>query len=240
VNGSRVKGSDAVTNGCTDRTDIVKVEAIRNGFFAQIRENLLLPSVPFRNNIYAWEVQNEPAWNVRRVAPSTVAGGKTVDDEEMAVFLKQGVETIEGVKVGDQPAFKSTVGHRFISDLDEFPTGGRRQFHFYPFTVLGFSIKEAKLPPFSETNAFIGEIGAMSPEVGHGDPWPELDGADEADTRTRVVARLQHVRDKGYPLVFLWPDGVDGKGFQPPLPGPDPVQLSKEAQDGVKDFMKAP
>jgi hypothetical protein len=88
--------------------------------------------------------------------------------------------------------------------------------------------------------AFLGEFGIQASDVGHGDPWPELDGADETDTRTRVVERLKLTREKEYPLVLIWADGLDGRGKPSSVPGPDPRKLSPEAQLGIKDFMKLP
>jgi hypothetical protein len=240
VNGSRVKGTDPVTNGCTDREDIVRVDTVRREFFQQMRENLLEPSIPFRSHVYAWEVQNEPSWNFRTIAGDAVAGGATVSKDEMRTFLRDGVDLINSIRVDGKQAFKSTVGHRFLEDLDDLPTGTRRQFHFYPYSIAGIPLRDRTLPRFNDANAFLGEIGIQDPSVGHGDLWPDLQGADAGDTRTRVVARLQHVRSQGYPLVMLWSDGVDGLGKTLPLPGPDPLQLSQAAQDGIKDFMKLP
>lgn len=250
VNGARIRGVDAVTNGCTDRQDIVQVDAIRNAFFQQMRSNLLEPSIPFRSHIYAWEVQNEPSWNFRTIASDSVAGGATVSKDEMRTFLRQGVDLIDSIKADGRPAFNSTVGHRFLEDIDDLPTGTRRQFHFYPYTLTppdlleavlpAIPVRDRTLPRFNDTQAFLGEIGIQDPSVGHGDLWPDLNGADAGDTRTRVVARLQHTRSQGYPLVMIWSDGVDGLGKTLPVPGPDPLQLSQAAQDGIKDFMKLP
>jgi hypothetical protein len=261
VNGSRVPRVETITNGCTDRSEIVRVESIRNGFFQQIKENLLEPAIPFRHNIYAWEVENEPSWNFRLLQARSVAGSPTVSKDEMRTFLKQGVDLIDSIQFDGRPAFKSTVGHRFLEDLDDLPTGTRRQFHYYPFTLnptdllpdfvedvippvvarsVDIPVRDRTLPRFNEANAFLGEIGVTDPSVGHGDLWPELGGSDAADTRVRVLTRLQLTRDKGYPLVMLWADGADGRGGQRGFPGPDPVHLSPDAQAGVKDFMKLP
>jgi hypothetical protein len=246
VNGSRTKRIDPVTNGCTDRQQIVQDKTMRQEFFGQMKENLLDPSIPFRSHIYAWEVQNEPSWNFRTVASDAVAGGATVSKEEMRTFLREGVDLIDGITVNGQRAFNSTVGHRFLEDLDDLPTGTRRQFHFYPYVLnlpldLGtIPLRDTSLPRFEDSRAFLGEIGIQDPAVGHGDLWPDLGGADAGDTRTRILARLQFVRQQGYPLVMMWTDGLDGKGRSSVAPGPDPLQLSPESQAAVKEFMKLP
>jgi len=249
VNGSRIKGTDAITNGCTNRHDIVRIDNIRKQFFQQMHDNLLLPSLPFSSNIYAWEVQNEPSWNYRTIAAQSVAGGATVSEDDMRQFLQQGLDTINSVQLNGKPAFKTTVGHRFLEDLDDLPTGTRRQFHYYPFSLTPPSVlspilpdipvRDRELPRFNDTNAFLGEIGIEDPLAGHGDLWPDLDRADAGDTRTRVAARLQYAREQGYPLVLLWPDGIDGKGKAGPVRGPDLIHLSAAAQAGVIDFMRS-
>jgi hypothetical protein len=245
VNGSRTKRIDPVTNGCTDRQQIVQDKAMRQDFFGQIKENLLDPTIPFRSHIYAWEVQNEPSWNFRTIAGDAVAGGATVSKAEMRTFLQEGVDLINGITVGGQRAFNSTVGHRFLEDLDDLPTGTRRQFHFYPYVInltddISIPLRDVSLPRFEDSRAFLGEIGIQDPLVGHGDLWPDLGGADAGDTRTRILARLQFVRQQGYPLVMMWTDGLDGKGKAPVAPGPDPLQLSPESQSAIKEFMKLP
>lgn len=229
-------------NGATNRFDIVEVEATRRTFFDQVLRSFLTVSQPFRSVVYAWEVTNEPYWNYSPASKAdfTICGGDTVSFSEMEVFLQEAVDIIESFAV--TPKFRATVGHRFARDLGRLPTGKARQFHFYPhfFTkdipLIGpknFGV-DLELPPQSETNAFLGEIGTSSV---HGQPWPDLKGADAGSVRARVFERLKHAQSKGYALTLLWPDVADSKH---PFPGPDPIKLSTDAQDGIKDFQKLP
>jgi hypothetical protein len=127
------KASPAVDNGCFDRQAIVQDSAIRDVFFRQTLEAFLTASIPFKTSIYAWEVQNEPYWNIQSFlngfTPLRFSGGPTVTESESSVFLQQGIDLIH------KHGFQSTVGHRFADDLDNLPTGSRRQFHYYPFAL---------------------------------------------------------------------------------------------------------
>ena len=230
------------TNGATNRFDIVQVDKTRRAFFDQVLRPFLTVSKPFRSTVYAWEVTNEPYWNYSPAsnADFQICGGSTIFLWEMDTFLQEAIDIIEGFSV--TPRFRATVGHRFARELNRLPTGKARQFHYYPhfFTkdipVIGpknFGV-DLHLPEQSKTHAFLGEIGTSA---SHGQPWPDLNGADAGSVRKRVLERLKHAQSKGYALTLLWPDVPDSKH---PFPGPDPIKLSKDAQDGIKDFHKLP
>lgn len=241
-------GPPVVTNGCTNHHDIANDATIRQAFFDQVLRPFLIISKPFRSAVYAWEVQNEPIWNVASVSATTilspfqldVAGGATITSSTMRTFLQEAIDIIEGFPV--EPRYRATVGHRFKDDLGSFPTGRARQFHYYPLQVTvdvplvgpqAVVVADRELPKFKDTEAFLGEI-ASGPR--HGSPWPELGGADTGGTRTRVLERLKHAQSKGYALTLLWPDVEPGAAF----PGPDPIKLSADAQNGINDFQKLP
>jgi hypothetical protein len=180
------------------------------------------------------------------IAAHELAGGPSLSASEMTTFLTEALALIE-----TKHGFTGTVGHRFSGDLDDFPTGKARQFHFYtkaqrirlmpglPGTVfppqfIDFGkviVKDRTLPPFSETNAFVGEFATSAHES---EPWPELNGADAGDTRSRVAERLRMIDSKGYALALVWPDPPETVG-----PGViDPLKLTPEAQQGIIDFQK--
>jgi hypothetical protein len=229
-------GPPECTNGCTDRHAIVNDATTRRGFFSQVLTPFLTVSRPFRDVVYAWEVLNEPIWNVNEPRLTSlvtrvrrdVVGKTAISKLAMQRFLQEAVDIIEHFDV--EPRFKATVGHRFARDLERFPTGKLPQFHYYPLNVLGVTLVDRTLPSAGTTRAFLGEVAAGS----HGHPWPELNGADAADPRTRVVERLRFAQAKGYPLTLLWPDEDGGSMF----PGPDPLKLSPAARAGVVDFQK--
>jgi len=217
-------------NGAGDRHDILEDVWTQRRVLEQTLAAFVNASISHRDVIFAWEVMNEPVWNVTRWAPRSAAGGPTVATPVMAAFLRRAVALI------DESGLPSTVGHRFVRDLDRFPTGSVRQFHFYPTGWLGQALIDRTLPPFSATRAILGELGVQAPGE-QGELWPELRGEDKGSTRRRTAARLRHVRAKGYELALLWPDGLDGRGARSLPPGNDPLQLSLDAQHGVADFL---
>jgi hypothetical protein len=225
-------GRSGQKNGCGDRYDILLDPWTQRGVLEQTLAAFLEASKPYCDVIEAWEVMNEPIWNVTRLAPRAAAGGPTASPAAMSAFLNRALALIEG------HGFPSTVGHRFVRDLERYPTGSVRQFHFYPTGAFGQAVLDRRLPPFEATRAILGEFGVQSAGE-QGEAWPELRGFDRGATRARTLARLRHVRAKGYRLALLWPDGLDGKGARSLPPGADPIQLSAEAQRGIEDFLSA-
>jgi hypothetical protein len=217
-------------NGCGDRHEILADPWLQRTAIEQTLATLLAASEAQREVIRAWEVMNEPIWNVTRWAPRSAAGGPTATRAAMSAFLRRAVSLIEA------HGFPSTVGHRFARDLESYPTGSVRQFHFYPTGALGRAALDRRLPTFESTRAILGEFGVQAAGQ-QGEPWPELQGLDRGTTRVRTAARLRHVQEKGYQLALLWPDGIDGQGGRSLPPGADPIQLSPEAQCGVEDFL---
>ncbi len=220
-------------NGCTGRSCLAREPFDREAFFDRALVPLLDVCQSERAALFAFEVINEPTWNLRRVtAPLSSAGGRTVSETEMAVFLSGALHRIATA------GLPSTVGHRFPADLARFPTGTERQFHYYPERALGVTFVDRTLAPHSTTRAFIGEFGVRAPGEGQGALWPALHGADAGDTRTRTRERLTHLASLGYPLALLWPDGTDGRGGHAPVGGPDELQFSAGALAGVEDFTR--
>lgn len=216
-------------SGSGDRHDILHDPWTQRTVLEQTLAAFLEASKPYREVILAWEVMNEPVWNVSRLAPRSAAGGPTASPRALVAFLRRAVSLIEA------HGFPSTVGHRFARDLARYPTGSVRQFHFYPTGAFGQALIDRRLPRFEATQAVLGEFGVQGSGE-QGEAWPELRGLDRGTTRARTLARLCHVRDKGYRLALLWPDGIDGRGGRSLPPGADPIQLSLEAQHGVSDF----
>lgn len=218
-------------NGCSGRSCLAREPFDREAFFERALVPLLTVCQSERAALHSFEVINEPTWNLRRLtAPLSSAGGRTLTEAEMTVFLSGALQRIQAA------GLPSTVGHRFLSDLARLPTGTERQLHHYPERALGVTFVDSALAPHSRTRAFIGEFGVRAPGEGQGALWPALGGADSADTRTRTRERLAHLHSLGYPLALLWPDGVDGRGAHAPVGGPDQLQFSQGALSGMRDF----
>jgi hypothetical protein len=223
-----------VANGCGARSAIVRDATTRTVFIEQLLRPFLSASLPYRAQIHAWEVMNEPVWNVLPFVPPYVAGGRSLGLFELGGFLRELLDVIEGAPFG----FVSTVGHRFARDLRLFPSGTAPQFHFYPARYRGVYVSDRTLPPASATGAFLGEIGALGGDATgkfrHGHPWRELHGEDARDETARVSSRLGLARDKGYELTLLWPDVVR----EPPVGAPDVIKLTPGAQRGIAQFTR--
>jgi hypothetical protein len=223
-----------VANGCGARDAIVRDATTRAVFVEQVLRPLLRASMPYRAQIHAWEVMNEPVWNVMPFAPRYIAGGRSLGLLELRGFLRELLDVIEKPPFG----FTSTVGHRFARDLKLFPTGTAPQFHFYPARYRGLYVSDRTLPDASTASAFLGEIGALGGDASgkfrHGHPWRELHGEDARDETSRVVSRLTLAREKGYELALLWPDVVR----EPPVGAPDVIKLTPGAQRGIAAFTR--
>ena len=202
------------------RADIMTDTTKRRQFFDTVFEPLLQASVPFQDQIYAWEVMNEPSWLVNTISP--VDTDPKVKESDLKAFLREGVDRIQ-----NHPEFaqKSTVGHRFFDDLSRFATGAIPQFHYYAKFFDNNPIPQAT------GNNFIGEIAVSTNELyfasvrsDQAAPWPELKGSDSSDA---VFQRLSLLAKKGYKLVFLWPDE---KGAN------DKLKLSAAAQQSLRKF----
>lgn len=197
--------------------------------------------------IFAWEVINEPMWATRgipnRPHTDTFFSDRDVPPEVMASFIDDCLKVIKA------EGFKSTVGHRRLEDLNDFPTGDLPQFHYY--ANAGLVAKSVAtddpnpLPTFAElasnprtANAFIGEISADKEgrgffDKGAGRPWPELDGRDRV-LKDAAFERLKLVARKGYRLAFLWPDRLETSSET----GRDELKLTADAVASVRRFTR--
>lgn len=194
------------------RQDVALDPKKRKVFFDTVLEPFLQVSEQFKDQIFAWEVMNEPSWLIRTGAPfGPVVNDSRMNKSVLTTFLQEALDRIEA-----HPDFKlkSTVGHRFINDLATLPTGKLRQFHYYAKTDVADDPKI--IPDHATTNAFVGEF---SPEFNgnlfdriRSDPgasWPELEGRDRPAQHT-VTRRLKTLADKGYTLSMVWPNTGGG------------------------------
>ena len=190
------------------RQDVAIDPVKRKKFFDTVLEPLLRASVPFKDQIFAWEVINEPSWLIRVGAPlGPINNDSRMTKDILKTFIQEALERIEA-----HPEFaqKSTVGHRFISDMDNLPTGKIRQFHYYAKTIVADD--PSVIPDHKDTNAFVGEFspefnGNLADRI-RSDPgasWPEMNDRDRPAEHT-VTRRLQVLSDKNYTLAMVWPN----------------------------------
>jgi hypothetical protein len=226
------------------RANIFTDATKRQTFINTILADFLTVSAPFQNSILAWEVINEPCWNV---ALFDVNGPKPqeVDSQNLNAFLRAATQLIES------KGFASTIGHRFFGDLIPPPfqmmpyaplvvTGNRPQFHYYRQSHLGVGdppqIKGQNL--FRSLSAvgpkpFLGEFDSSVNRFG--EPWPELSGNDTTTTR------LELLQNEGCELALLWPDLGGGKAptaaaEQQHVVHDDPIKLLPQTRQEIVNF----
>ena len=231
-----------VTSAGGGRLDIAIDDAKRKLFLDTVLEPLLDISAEFKDEIFAWEVMNEPSWLTARFAPPVGNFGTeepVMTEAQLTTFLREALDRIER---RSEFRNKSTVGHRFVGDLNKFPTGTLPQYHYYGKTAPLLGGDPSSIPPRSQAkNAFIGEF---SPEFAankvylnalnfeQGAPWPDCKGSDIKDTvveRLKILTRPQN----DYQLALVWPDKGDRAGT-------DDVKLSDEAKASIRAFTGAP
>jgi hypothetical protein len=208
------------------RADIALDPAKTETFLKTMLDPLLTISAKsdYSGVIYAWEVMNEPIQTLSRHMT-----GAYLDTASLSRFLQAGLDHIQKFNL------PSTVGHRFITDLQKYPTGTKPQFHYYAHNLT--TDDPGDLP--TQPAAFLGEFGSTHDgqrnpgllEVNPGAMWPELNGADKSADQV-VYQRLVQLRNKHYSLALVWPD-LDKGEFNA---AKDEMNLSKTKQDQIKRF----
>ncbi len=225
-----LKAFDLGKTGCTARYEILTNPAKREQFLDLTLDPFLAASKPFKDQILAWEVINEPSWSTASwFIPTQTALPKSV----VKSFLSHAVRRIDNFRGDDGKAlFKSTVGHRYASDMNLYDTGTLPQFHYYPTTALDIG-GDGDLPKCADVkNAILGEFGAGGPADWKHTEWPEIPSfAQRAGGDIRVLLRLQLIEAKGYDVALLWPD-MNGAPAGPT----DPLKLSAACQKGVRTY----
>jgi hypothetical protein len=218
--------------GCSGRTQVCTDPTKREHFLDTVLQPFLDASKDFKTQIFAWEVINEPYWNSAVIAPPIgrhppLGGIPDLPVSDMRAFIQGALDRIHAA------GFSSTVGHRFLGDLDDYPAGTKPQFHYY-HQVFGPFADQAEFPEFIETpGAFVGEIGTRLTgefKTDHGKPWKEdCKGADET-AKEIVFQRLRIMAQRGYNLALVWPDDDDKP--------PDVVKLTSDKRDSLLKFTK--
>jgi hypothetical protein len=222
--------TDKSEGGSGGRGDIATDWRKRNTFLFSVLGEFLRVSADFRSVIYAWEVINEPAWDLRWITP-TLTGNTPhvpyVQLDSMKAFIYLSLKWMEDKR------FESTVGHRFLSDFNLMPTGSKPQFHYYATRFLE-QADPGKLPIASAARrAFVGEFGALigkgyeqgqkPNKASYGKVWEtDLPNGEDKDPRNTVYARLKKLKELNYELALVWPeyddlevDKIDGLKISP-------------------------
>lgn len=217
--------------GSHGRADVLRDRVKRKIFLDTMLAELLAASAPFREQIYAWEVINEPIWMVQDISPNSkpswTARIPEVTPAELKEFLDDALGRIAAAKL------PSTVGHRYFEDLTKFPTGSLPQFHYYadplwhraasevskyesdPGGIAGKGLFRGSPKPF------LGEFA--SGHNGNGGPWPD------PGTRESTPARLELLANEGCDLALIW-------GDVPAADDKDPIRLQDDTRRAIVKY----
>jgi hypothetical protein len=224
-----------VNIGAAGRADVIRDPAKRKIFLDTMLAELLQASQPFKDQIYAWEIVNEPVWmyldfGANSFPRSSVPHIPEVTLGELKGFLDDAVQRINNA------GFSSTVGHRYFSDATRLATGTAPQFHYYAdngyaralTSALGYPMDPSKIAGSNlfagNPRPFLGELGSAN-NVGLARPWAS-DFAAASDT-TR--ARLDLLAKEGCDLALIWPD-------RDPIGNDDPIKLQQNTRKAIVDF----
>lgn len=220
--------------GAAGRADILRDNGKRTTFLDTMLAELLAASGPYKAQIYAWEVVNEPIWMYLEFGggslPHNVHRVREVSEANVRDFLTEAVKRIDAAK------FPSTVGHRYFDDLRAMATGTVPQFHYYadnatwrrviaamsPYGVDPPQIRGEKLFA-GQPKPFLGEFGSDL-NVGLARPW-----ARDFATADTTLARLKLLESEGCDLALIWPD-VEGEAKK------DPLKLAPTTRKAIVDF----
>jgi hypothetical protein len=229
---------DRKPSGCTNRYEIITDQTKGDAFLNMVLAPFLAASKPYKDQIFAWEVMNEPSWATGN-SIRWKYGQRAIPKADLVGFLTRAVAMIDGFVDQGKPVFTSTVGHRFASDLSDFPTGTLRQFHYYPVAGPG----DGDLPLHSETKAILGEFAAGIPDPSDlWEPhtlWPEIAApAQRSGEDIRILLRLNLIQEKGYRVALIWP--APGQPESNDERTPDLLKLSQVYQNGILQYLPDP
>jgi hypothetical protein len=203
-----IAGASPNGTGHGGRADVMRDPVKRKVFLDTMLAELLSASAAFKQQtgsapILAWEVINEPVWLCVGFGPLSnpkwLPRQAELTDSQMTDFLSDAIKRIEAA------GFRSTVGHRYFSDLKKYPTGNMPQFHYYaehPFPGYTDPAQIQGQRLFSgDSKPFLGEFDSARNRFGN--PWPEL----RIDPST--TARLKLLENEGCEIALIWSDLPD-------------------------------
>ena len=226
------------------RSDVIRDPHKRKQFLDTVLAELLAACSEFKEQIFAWDVINEPVWLCRGFGPlsSPLWNPRVpeVSPPQMTDFLTDAIKRISKARMD------STVGHRYYADLARFPTGSIPQFHYYaenhwykpqyndPAGIDGKKlfdpVKITGIPEFGDRRVkpILGEFDSdFNP---HGEPWPDLHGKKDS-----TYERLALLSQEGCDLSLIWPDLSDKLTI---VVKGDVIKLREETRKMIRRYTK--
>jgi hypothetical protein len=254
------RGRDAKGLAPSGRADCIKDTTKRGTFLNTVLADLLMISRQFKDQIFAWEVMNEPLWATSifgplssppfaqlpttgadpvlsgflRVPEVTVvnSSGQIVKSAEdvMKDFLQEAIQLIENM------GFESTVGHRRFQDIldpatGQFGvTGSRPQFHYYGKHAFGFGD-----PPQIKGQRLFSTFFPKGRHAFLGEFDSDLNSHGkpwpELAGKDTTLNRLILLDQEGCELALIWPDKA-------PSGTEDPIKLEQATRQAIVNFTR--
>jgi hypothetical protein len=240
------------------RADCIKDAQKRQLFLGTMLNDLLSVSQKYKEQIYAWEVINEPYWcyspigplsnvsaDVAKANPDSLVGlarKPEVTEDEMNTFIGEAIELING------KGLPSTVGHRFFQNLTErskldwqgipppqsflYYGGSRPQFHYY--TKPAFGLGDPYQIKGSGVFTRRADLSDQKPFLGEFDSDLNKFGKPwpELQGKDSTYERLKVIEAEGCELALIWPD----QGDPPEGSQPDPIKLAPATRSAIVKF----
>jgi hypothetical protein len=250
------RGRDAKGLAPSGRADCINDQTKRQVFLGTVLREFLKVATRYKEQIYAFEVINEPFWTYSPIGPLSnapvdvikanpdsligFARRPEVTEAAMNVFIGEAIELIAAA------GLPSTVGHRFHGDLTTraslqweatgppqsflYYAGSKPQFHYYGKPTMGLGdpnqIKGAGL--FAE-----GSLNGVKPFLGEFDS--DLNGFGnpwpELRGKDTTLERIKTIEAEGCELALLWPDQAELKGAKP-----DRIKLAQATREAVAKY----
>lgn len=241
------------------RADCIKDDVKRHRFLHTVLLPLVQVAAKYRDQIYAFEVINEPYWcyspigplsNVpdavreaaKKVNPDSFVGlarRPEVTEDEMNRFIAEAIEVIDSVDL------HSTVGHRFYQDLttrDSLPwrstnppgsykyyLGTKPQFHYYTKHSGGWGD-----PAQIKGSGLFGPAKFPKPFLGEFDSALNVFGKPWPELpgdKDTTGNRIKVIEREGCELAMLWPDQAELEGAKP-----DRLKLALPTREAIVKY----
>lgn len=241
------------------RADCIKDDAKRQMFLSTVLSPLVKVAAKYKEQIYAFEVINEPYWCYSPIGPLSnvpaeemkaaqkanpdsfvgFARRPEVTEDEMNRFIGEAIEVIDGA------GLPSTVGHRFYQDLTtreslswesispprsiKYYLGTKPQFHYYTKFLAGWGD-----PAQIQGNGLFGPAKFPKPFLGEFDSALNVFGKPWPELpgdKDTTFNRINVIEREGCELAMLWPDQAELKGSKP-----DRLKLALPTREAIVKY----
>lgn len=260
VGNSRMRDAKGLAPG--GRADLIKDASKRQVFLATMLNDLLVASKGYKDQIYAWEVINEPLWCYTAIGALSDQGPEAYkrnpdSAEALAALVRNPEVTVdemntfigEVIELISSRGFESTVGHRLFRDLMErkdqewqgikppdsflYYAGSKPQFHYYAKPTMGLG------DPYQIKDGGLFDRSKLNvgikPFLGEFASDLNHHGKPwpELKGKDTTLNRLKTIEAEGCELALIWPD----RGGDPDKAyKSDPLKLEAVTRQALVQF----